>query len=558
MASESSRGQSFKYDMSDSLSGIFEADKTVADKFEGVLYNVLPSKLKVNIQFCIPVLFNDFMSLLEKEFVNNDWSVDDTFSVSSHIQGRKVKITAHEAEKTIEISGPGHKLWKDIAFKRIASTLFTRFMQSFNVDSQRSINTSNVHLTSTPMVTRPIPASVPVLSPVETSSNEQVPVETQLSAILESLAYHSRMISTLQEQLTSLTSEVVKLQEQRGSKRATMEENQSESESRISRTISVSSNDGNSLSTNSSQIKKQEIYETPSVPKSHPKPKRLKAKSVNKSKEKNTQSRSSPQTTKPPKYNKTLIIGDSIIKGINERGLKQHVHCHGISGATVETVLDQLSLFDLKNLTSIVISVGGNDLSKGSNVEYIEEKFDQLLLYIKKISPDCKVAICTVCPRQDCDVTELNGILRSLSEEYCLQVVDMEKHFCDSDGIPVLRYYSKDKIHLSKSGIRRLLDAMEKSCDSLVLVENFEQCVFGGRHSAKHNVQHNNRKHSVLSHHRREQIPSSRNFLANSKSQGCVKCGESNHSTFDCKHKDQIQCYSCGYFGHKQMRCPNK
>lgn len=137
------------------------------------------------------------------------------------------------------------------------------------------INTTNVHLTSTPMVTRPIPTSVPVLSPVETSSNKQVPVETQLSAILESLAYHSRMISTLQEQLTSLTDEVIKLQEQRGSKGATMEEKQSDSESRISRTISVSSNDGNSLSTNSSQNNKQVVYETP--PKSHPKPKRLKA-----------------------------------------------------------------------------------------------------------------------------------------------------------------------------------------------------------------------------------------------------------------------------------------
>ena len=99
-----------------------------------------------------------------------------------------------------------------------------------------------------------------------------------------------------------------------------MEENQPDSESRIFRTISVSSNDGNSLSTNSRQIKKQEVYETPSVPKSHPKPKRLKAKSVNKSQEKNTQARSSPQTTKPPKYDKTLII----VKGIKERGLKQH------------------------------------------------------------------------------------------------------------------------------------------------------------------------------------------------------------------------------------------
>lgn len=68
------------------------------------------------------------------------WTVDNTFSVSSHIQGRKVTITVYESERTIEVSGPGHKLWKDIALKRISTTLFARFLKNCGIDLQGSIN----------------------------------------------------------------------------------------------------------------------------------------------------------------------------------------------------------------------------------------------------------------------------------------------------------------------------------------------------------------------------------------------------------------------------------
>lgn len=90
----------------DSFSGIssFEVDKTVADKFEGVLFNVLPSGQKVNIQFCIPVLFKDFMGLLEKEFEKSSWTISDKFSVTSHIQGRKVNIKVFESYQARAIS----------------------------------------------------------------------------------------------------------------------------------------------------------------------------------------------------------------------------------------------------------------------------------------------------------------------------------------------------------------------------------------------------------------------------------------------------------------------
>ena len=188
----------------------------------------LPSQLKVVIKFCIPTLFKNFMGMLENEFDNSSWNLESTFTVSSHIQGRKVSIKVIEAEKAIEVSGPGHKLWKDITFKRIATTLFGRFLQNFSVDLQSSIINTNTQLqmTSTLMVTRPNITSVPAAPPAETSRHQGIPMEGQMTIILELLAYHSKMITTLQEQLTSLTEEVVKLQENTPGRKASTEENQ--------------------------------------------------------------------------------------------------------------------------------------------------------------------------------------------------------------------------------------------------------------------------------------------------------------------------------------------
>ena len=262
------------YSQSDPSTGIssFEVDRTIADKFEGTLYHVLPSQLKVVIKFCIPTLFKDFMGMLENEFDNSSWNIESTFTVSSHIQGRKVSIKVNEAEKAIEVSGPGHKLWKDITFKRIATTLFGRFVQNFSVDLQTSIINTNTQpqMTSTPMVTRPNTTSVPAAPPAETSRYQGTPMEGQMAVILELLAYHSKMITTLQEQLTSLTEEVVKLQEKTPGRKASTCENPPPARTR---TISVSSIESDSSSGQSRQ--NQDNVQTPSLPKSTPTPKDL-------------------------------------------------------------------------------------------------------------------------------------------------------------------------------------------------------------------------------------------------------------------------------------------
>lgn len=218
---------------------------------------------------------------------------------------------------------------------------------------------------------------------------------------------------------------------------------------------------------------------------------------------------------------------------------------------------EQISLYDLRNFSSVVISVGGNDISNGSDIEYVEEKYNQLIQYIKTANSGIAIILCTASPRKDCLVSDLNDIIKSLSEAHCTKLVKMENYFCDIQGNPVPRYYSRDKIHLSKSGIRRLLDSIEKSVDNIALVENFEACIFD-RRADKQRSQYINQRRGDSQNQQRSVNYRVASGHRRSTDQMCVKCGESNHATFDCKHKAQIKCYACGFLGHKQYRCPNQ
>lgn len=101
----------------------------------------------------------------------------------------------------------------------------------------------------------------------------------------------------------------------------------------------------------------------------------------------------------------------------------------------------------------MIISVGGNDIASGTNAKYVEEKYYQMIQCIKRVNQDCNIVICTPSPRQDCKVSELKGILKSLNDDYITDFIDMEERFCSQDGIPNLRYYGRGKIHLSNAGI---------------------------------------------------------------------------------------------------------
>ncbi|KAL4227799.1 hypothetical protein ACF0H5_013236 [Mactra antiquata] len=53
-----------------------------------------------------------------------------------------------------------------------------------------------------------------------------------------------------------------------------------------------------------------------------------------------------------------LILGDSLLKGINKRGLRPGVHIKTLRGATTENILDYLNTVDLYQFDKVIFHVG--------------------------------------------------------------------------------------------------------------------------------------------------------------------------------------------------------
>lgn len=87
----------------------------------------------------------------------------------------------------------------------------------------------------------------------------------------------------------------------------------------------------------------------------------------------------SPQPIPQNVQKEILLIGDSLISSINSKGLVQNVFRNGIPGATIREVLNQIKVFDLKKFSHVVIYIGGNDASSGSDPEFFEEIYDQVV-----------------------------------------------------------------------------------------------------------------------------------------------------------------------------------
>ena len=63
--------------------------------------------------------------------------------------------------------------------------------------------------------------------------------------------------------------------------------------------------------------------------------------------------------------------------------MKNKVECQPISGVSVDCLLEKVHIYDLKKFQNIIIYVSGNDASQNIDIEYIEEKYEQLVCLIK-------------------------------------------------------------------------------------------------------------------------------------------------------------------------------
>ena len=252
-----------------------------------------------------------------------------------------------------------------------------------------------------------------------------------------------------------------------------------------------------------------------------------------------------------------LLIGDSLISAVNPKGLKQNVFKNGISGATIDCILNKVKVFDLAQFSHIVIYVGGNDASNHSDIEYFEEVYERVISHIKQKNSSCKIFMCNNCPRADTSTSEVNEAIQRLSDYHQTGLIALNKAFHYSHGIIIDRYYVKDSIHLSASGIKRLLGAINKEVE---IVNSFDKCVFTVRQKNTLVNKHSpaNSRRPSNNHPRNYSRKDRHGHYTDGGNLHWYKCGETNHDTGHCRHTEQLKCFHCGFLGHKSIRCVNQ
>lgn len=151
---------------------------------------------------------------------------------------------------------------------------------------------------------------------------------------------------------------------------------------------------------------------------------------------------------------RTLIIGDSILKGIDKRGLNRVVDVKCLRGGTVNDVAKTIRELNMDVYRQVVLYVGGNDVADGEDVLTIYRKMKSL---IRNMPRDCEIYICSLCPRADVDVTAVNDTLHQLSEDMNIKVIEVYSAFTFGNGQTVYNYYLRDNTHLSQRGTSSLL-----------------------------------------------------------------------------------------------------
>ena len=131
----------------------------------------------------------------------------------------------------------------------------------------------------------------------------------------------------------------------------------------------------------------------------------------------------------------TLLIGDSILKDIHEKGLQNtKVECK--RGAKIASIKDHLNSSLRDNKYKVVIIHGGtNDCTTNDReADDAAKTYEEMISEVKSRAPETKVIISTVCPRIDKAehqerVDQLNLKLKTIGRNLNCAVVDNDLNF---------------------------------------------------------------------------------------------------------------------------------
>ena len=236
--------------------------------------------------------------------------------------------------------------------------------------------------------------------------------------------------------------------------------------------------------------------------------------------------------------NRYIIVGDSMIKNIEERGLTDtDVSC--LPGARVKDVHEELKQVDVSTLEGVIIHAGTNDCVSNTKLKDGKKDFENLVKELKGRAPVADIVVSTVCPRLDANAqraTEMNTHIRSTARKYNCKVVDNEKNFRSRDYIN-----PRDKLHLNKAGTRYLLMNISASC---------KRKIVKGRHQEL-SARPGKPNRDTVSHRHQGRRDDNHGHGRDANTKRCLFCGEKNHVKKNCRHGKSISCFNGGEAGHK-------
>lgn len=156
-----------------------------------------------------------------------------------------------------------------------------------------------------------------------------------------------------------------------------------------------------------------------------------------------------------PQRKKVLIIGSSMVKGINPRGVDQNVTISVNRGADSRRIKGRLESMDLSHYKDVIIYAGGNDGPNGTPLHLTSANIQSAVRFAK--NQGCNVSICLICPRVDTDVIPLNNMLKNISYKQNAQCIDVYTSLVNAG----VNCFVRDGIHLNKTGNTILVHALD-------------------------------------------------------------------------------------------------
>lgn len=318
------------------LSGFSANCSEVKDPLDSIFYSVMPSKDNTIIRFYTKPLFNNIVSVLDKEFKVPE-NKSTKFSVKTHIDGKKCNIHVGWSDLTISLTGPGHVFWRENNFRKLTINMFNNFVDMTNSALNVSHGSQPIGISE---------SSEKKDSTISVSQADNVPLVTDLSCdspVMRNISTLMDMIHTLQKQVSTLTDQVNKLVQQASEsvyqtvdvihEAPSVEEvfSQADNQDSIRIDTSVTANLQESLSSPTiidiTPTSDRQNVSTADLQTSTPRPNKPLPPTRKPSRPAPSQQPAqrllpvpTPRQSLRPQPRQTLLIGDSIVSGINPKG----------------------------------------------------------------------------------------------------------------------------------------------------------------------------------------------------------------------------------------------